>query len=511
MGFFSKLFSRPAPARPIPKASGQPTITASAPTPFSAGYFEALRDSKDRTPITFSALQLSPTMPLLNFSRNQLLALGRYLYDNYGAVSYAVDTIANYSTPVRPQAASADAVWNEAANQYFADWTASADFSGRFDFYDLQRIACKAIDTDGDTGFSATNENGIVQLQMWEGWQIGPLVMGVSLGVIDGVRVDAKGRPVSYLIGLSLEKSTEIPANNFKLLYDPERYLAFRGFTPMRRGSNDVRDAQDIKGFEKLATKIGSALAGVLEVPAGGVPEDEWGEDESSPNGTAKGNRPPANDLSVTPHKKNLSFAELLGGDIPVLPDGQKFNQLRNERPGSNAIDFIDTLAGWFVLGLGLPPVFILDTKLTGPNLRAVIGKAQRTFERRKATLGRLTHWTWLRVIGDAIANDRLPSVPGWERIVLQGPPLATIDLGDQMANEREDVASALMSRRNHYGNRSLDWQTETDQIDAEQDYIFSKAQRRAKQYGIPIETVLAAYGFIPQRGNPQPQAQPTK
>ncbi len=32
---------------------------------------------------------------------------------------------------------------------------------------------------------------------------------------------------------------------------------------------------------------------------------------------------------------------------------------------------------------MGLPPAFFLDEKLTGPNQRAVNGKAQRKFDRR--------------------------------------------------------------------------------------------------------------------------------
>ena len=38
----------------------------------------------------------------------QLIALARYLYDNYGLVGYAINQIAFYSTPIKPQAATDD-------------------------------------------------------------------------------------------------------------------------------------------------------------------------------------------------------------------------------------------------------------------------------------------------------------------------------------------------------------------------------------------------------------------
>src|SRR3954471_17981524 len=79
-----------------------------------------------------------------------------------------------------------------------------------------------------------------------------------------------------------------ISANEMLLLFDADRYSSYRGISPLRRGSNDIRDAQDIKAFEKLAVKIGSALAAVLETD-GPVEEDVWGNDTGE-----NGNAPPA-------------------------------------------------------------------------------------------------------------------------------------------------------------------------------------------------------------------------
>ncbi len=82
---------------------------------------------------------------------------------------------------------------------------------------------------------------------------------------------------------------------------------------------NDVRDAKDIKGFEKLATKIGAALAAVIE-GADVLEEDIWNNDNGDPDGPQPGNPPPAD---ATPQEMHISKAQLLGGDIPVLPPGR--------------------------------------------------------------------------------------------------------------------------------------------------------------------------------------------
>jgi len=107
----------------------------------------------------------------------------------------------------------------------------------------------------------------------------------------------------------------------------------------------------------------------------------------------------------------------------------------------ANNIEVTSYLAGCFVAGLGLPPAFFLDEKLTGPNQRAVNGKAQRKFDRRKQVAARLGRSAWVRVIGDAIAAGTLPGTDGWARCDFIGPSKITIDAGREMAKEREDVA----------------------------------------------------------------------
>src|SRR5579884_2365213 len=490
--------------------------------------FEALSNDGDRTPITTAGL--GPTLaaggrwlpsPVVNFQRLLLAAISEYLYDNNGLVSYGVDMIVNYSVPVIPKAFTDDAAWNELADAYFKEWMATADFSGRFHYSIIQEIACKSIDKAGDFGLIATSENGFPQLQCVESWQIGALKVPTipNIRIIDGVLLDAKGVVSGYAMQ-TMDGVEIVPANTMKLLYDPDRYYAFRGMTPLRRGSNDIRDQSDLKGFEKKAAKIHAALAAWLD--GGPLVEDDWGgfrEEHEPPvqdqsrhgwgGGDGDGDNPDSGNgqAPVVKHERaKFNIADLLGGDIPVL-NGQKLQLLDNKRPGHGTIEFLTELAGYFIAGLGLPPAFFSDTKLTGPNIRAVIGKAQRKFNRRQQMFIDLAEWIWPRVIADGIAKKKLAPNPQFAKITHQRPARLTIDLGDQAANERADVQSGQMTRQERYGNRAKDWQHETDQFDRELDYIFDKAARKAAQYKIPIETVLAAYGIEPQQGKNQQQS----
>ena len=492
-------------------ATWRPTIiraadgdTGTAPGPAivnggSGGYWEALRNSPDRTQLPYLINASRGRYPILDgLNRKQLAALGRYLVDNGGAASYAVDLIVNYSTPVVPQAASDDDEWNKENEDAFEAWGKVCDFTGRFNFTKLQEIVSRAIDTDGDIGAAATLKKGIPQVRLYETFDIGSI--NGAAHKTDGVFYDADGVLVGFNVveGFSPnERERMLSRNEMILLYDADRYCRYRGLSPFRRGSNDLRDANDIKGFTKLATKIASALAGVIK--GGTIEEDVWGDDSTAQE---DGGNAPADDDK--PSVKKLTMAELLGGDIPVI-DGE-LQTLSHNNPGTNTVDFLGTLNGSFVSGLGLPPSFYLDEKLTGPNIRGVLSKAQKKFNKRIGTICDFVEFFYVRFTAWRIATGQTKAVKNWNKVTFQLPPKLVIDLGDQMSNEREDVLHGQMSRQERSGNRGRDWMRDEDQITTEQKYIIESCQEIAKALNVPLELVLEARGFTGQATKAKPQ-----
>ena len=156
-----------------------------------------------------------------------------------------------------------------------------------------------------------------------------------------------------------------------------------------------------------------------------------------------------------------------------------------------------------FAAGLDIPPAFFLDAKLIGPNARSVNGKARRKFDQRQTTLCRFTEWVWARLIAWAIEAGELPSVDGWWRVTFQRPARLTIDAGREAQEEREDQNAGLMTRQGLYGNRARDWQRETDPCFVEVAYIIERAKELAASSGLPVEMVLARFGFQPKAGTP--------
>lgn len=471
----------------------------------AANYYEALTPSHDRTQVPTFIYALRSV--LQSFNRTQLLFLARYLYDNDGIVSLTVNTIADYSSPVMMVSATGDADADQVLNDYFNDWTSRADFSGRFNFNTLQRLISIACDVDGDILPVMTGDNGFPQVQLIEGWRVDSQAIANSVEsnrIVDGVRLSPKGTVEGYYVvnalnNLLVGKSVpELVSSSVALLIgDPERYSSLRYITPLRRGSNDIRDAKDIKAFEKTATKIHAALSAVIE-GGGPIEEDIWGNTSTDSDATGnsysqEGNLPPED---ATQQEKKLDLWEMLGGDVPTLEDGQKLHQLNNDRPGVRVPEFLSFLGTYMIAGLNIPPNFILNSGLTGPGERSVNGKAQRKFDRRQELLAGFGKWAWVRVIAHGIEHDGLPAVPGWDKPEWQGPPKVSIDEGRDSDQWRQDFKNGLMTRENHYGNRSLDWKREIDQGFNEDAYIFAKARKIADESKVPIETVLTRWGY---------------
>jgi len=506
--FLQSTALTPPPVTVMPRAHGGGVVERAGISSGSfTGPFEALRSSADRSPInapSVSTLRM-PGGPvgygyLQSIRREQLAALGRYIADNYGGASYAMGMIADYAGPITPRAASQDPEWNKAADDYFDDWSERADFFGRFDFQDIQRIALFALNTDGDLGFTMDeSRGGALRLRAWPCWSVASREDRImSPSASDGVLIDADGSVSGYTVvsGIRNDKWRTFNPNQFLLLYEPQRMDRYRGFAPVRSGLNDIRDSHDIKGMVKLGTKIRSAFAAVIQ---GGIGDpDEW-EDPESEGPAASGG----------PVPNSITMAQLFGGEIPTI-DGE-LKQVTGVGPASNEIEFMDALAGHFVMGLGLPPAFFLDSKLTGPNQRAVIVKAQKRFNTFKKIMTRLAAWSWVRVIGRAVESGELPDNAFWFKRRYQGPPEFGIDLGDQANADREAVKAGLKTRQRYHGAAGGEWRDEEDQLFSEDDYILTRCKDQAKRLGVPLDILLARHGYIAEQPKPATTPQNTQ
>lgn len=497
-GLLSRIFGRNE--APAPEARPRPGLNTNKHPESGAflgglghaanGYYEALRPSDDRTRMLVNRF-LGPS----ESARQHLSLLARAVYDNDGRASYAVDTISLYSAPVTVKAASPDEAWNDEADAWWSDWCKRCDFKGRPEvgFASLQKEACAALDLDGDRGSVFTDEAGFPQIQLIDGHRISTPDKHPEADSVDsGVGLSKSGRVVGYYVERDDGKHDFFAAGTFFLLRDVSAVNPLRGLSPMRRGLNDLRDVRDIVAFEKNVAKLLGTMPGVIK---GGVSDEadqfDTGKDED-------GNDDPNAPAPAEEMPKGIKRMDLTGSDIPVMEEGQEFQQVESNRPNAQFGDFMDFLVGAFVAGLGLPPAFHLDAKNTGPGWRAVIGKAQRKFDERQAIMGAWAEWAWVRAIGWAIANKQLRSIPNWMRVSIQRPARITIDLGDEAAADREAVKAGYMTRAEYAAKRQRDYQDDMKQSVKEDGELIELLRELSKKTGVPPEVLLARHGFEP-------------
>lgn len=457
-------------------AKGGPVAQAATTGPsFSGGFSEAAQESDSRSYIPW--YYFSEGGGSSESDRKMHASIARYIVANFTQASYAVGTIARYSAPVYPQASSIDDAWNSEFQDIFDSWAKICDYSGRFDLWRMQLTASQLIDTDGMVAFWARNKDGIPKVSMIEEWQIRtPNSKRKDLLCVDGVQWSPDGVVTGYWVNL-MGEHVFIPANEMIILCHPTRYSNNREDTPMRQGVNDLRDAHDIKGYEKRGVKMTSAHSLIYK------------QNPDSADATGWKTR------QTTEQKANgVATADILPGAQKTISTLDDIVQLKSDRPGQQVMEFLAKLVGDFVQSLQIPPAFFLDEKLTGPNTRGVIGKAQRRFDERQDLFCSLLDWLWPRVIANRAVAGGAKSFPvGWEKIAYIFPPKATIDAGRDSANEREDVANLLMSRRNSFGNRGMDWRPEIAQAIRERKIIIQQAKEAAQELGVSVELFLGA------------------
>lgn len=450
-------------------------------------YYEALNSTEgERSAIPIGSLY--QWLRTHQTEREIMGALARYLFENSAVAGYIIRQIRKYSVPCIPQASTIDSDYNDAIERIWKDFATTASFHNVGDFYTLQKLVCMALDLEGEIGSLLVEVDGALKVQLIH--QSSIRRENENKRIIDGIQYDNLDRIQGYWGKQKDGTFRFYDLNYFQLIFDQEDHRNFRGISPLRRGANEIRDARDILNFEKKGVKIASALAATIKTPGGAHPnEDDWGDSKEDLSDE---------ELStLSEFEKGIGLAKMIGGEFPIMPEGHELDPINFNRPSSTFGGFLDCLLGLFAEGVDIPAAFFLDTKLTSPNQRAVIGKAQKKFDDRKALICKWTTWIWRRVINEAINRGEIPMIDKWDQPTFQTPAKASIDLGRQSQQEHNDIKNLLTSRRTVYGNRGEDWNVELSQIFIEDDFILKKVEELHEKHPlIPLETLLKRYGF---------------
>ena len=458
----------PALARYIVPAALLPKAWAS---PYDAANYSPSRGRVPGSSPRDAKLDLSPAV------RTELVRRSRYLHRNSGFVRELVSNMAIYSTGdgIRPQAQSPDAAWNKRAEDYFREWAARCEVSGRFSFEECQSLVCRGMDVDGEYFVLKTRDGfGRPALQLIETHRVGDPSGETS----DGVILDRTGRPVSYRL-LEDDGTRDIPAASMLHIFEPESASAVRSAPTIQHSINHVLDEIELLALEKHAVKDNADVARILKTARA-----DMGEDGDFSLGTPGPQQP----------SDPAQLQRIIGGKLVALKPDESLDSFQSGRPSPTFTGFLQHLRRDSALGV-LPYEFAADSSMIGgAGVRLIVAKADRRFSYRQLILiNRLIEPVWAYVISDAITNRELEAAPQWWRIACTVPRRVSVDAGREAQQNRADVEMGLKTIAQSYGELGLDFEEEMRTRARNAKFLVELAE----EFAIPLEMLWKPSGGV--------------
>jgi len=391
---------------------------------------------------------------MTGFDRQELTRKMRWLYVNAGLIRQIISDMALYSvgSGIKPQAASGNAAWDIAAEKYFNDWASKpCEITGRYNFWEVQFMASKLIDRDGEIFVLKTfGKDKSALLQVIESHRVGASVDVVQdgTGLFDGVCFDKFGAVIGYNVIRSDGTTRMVPAASMLHIYHPEQVSGARAYSPLQHSILNCIDALEVISLEKQALKVQADIVRTIT-------RENPQFDGSQSDFEAFGMRP--QDYPNQVYDNPEQVGTFVGGKTLALAPGEDLKMVESTRPGPNTVAALEYLNRDSCLGT-LPYEFVVEPNKAGAAMRLVVAKAGRMFANRQEILkNRLLQPTWGYIIAQAVANGDLPPNDNWTRVTWVTPKRVTVDAGKEEAATFKAIELGLKSFSEYHSENGND------------------------------------------------------
>lgn len=410
-------------------------------------------------------------------NRLEMMSRMRYLERNFGLKRQIVSDFVTYVVGhgQMPMSGAQDSEVGREHVAYFLAWAKRCDLTGRFSYWDVQKLAQRRKFTDGDFFVAPIKTEDGYKLQLIEAHRVcSPYEPGKPRKALsdDGVNYDRFGRVVSYTVQLDDGTYQDIDAANLIHFFSPEWSTGSRGLPRLQHSWNDAQDLMEHMALEKQAIKLHSEFSITLKNTAPGFLDAQ--AKEMSEGGPAC-----AADL----------IQDVRGGKIIAGPNGQDVDLKQSMRPNSNFTAYIDHLKRDVAMA-SIPYEFVGDaSKLGSVGVRLIGAKASRVFATEMEEMAdRLNTPIYALVIGDAIARGLLREDPKWDSVSWTGPKDVTLDAGRDARNDREAIAAGLMSFTEYYRINAGDFKAGSETLADDYAWLFELERKKGLPAGILSE-----------------------
>lgn len=406
-------------------------------------------------------------------ARKEMMARMRHGERNFGLYRQIVQDVVSYTTPRRPVSHASKREVAREHVRYFMEWARRCDVTERFSYWDIQRLEKRRKWVDGDVFIAVVRDASKgIRLQVLEAHRVcdsgKPLASGKRSD--DGVIYDRAGRVLAYSVQLDDGTYEEVDAANIIHIFSPEWTSGSRGIPRLQHSWADMQDYAESLALEKQAVKLHSEYSIIFKTANGtfsGLPTQELNQD---------------GDSSCPAEVQDL-VQDISGGKLIAAPVGSDVDLKSSMRPNANLVTYLDAMKRDITMS-AVPYEFTADSsKLGSVGIRLVGAKASRLFvSEMDESIAAMDSKIWALVIGDGINRGLIPEDDNFEMASWMGPKDVTVDAGREAANDRNNIASGLMSFSEYYRINSGDFEAESETLAQNYRHMYDLEDK----YGLP-------------------------
>ena len=306
---------------------------------------------------------------------------------------------------ITPQAKTSDPTWNQASEDFWAEWSKIADYRQRMSLRELQAFHVDARLTMGDSG-EVLLDNG--QIQPIEGMRIGdPDKKDPEARWVQGVKLTPGGIPTLFCIhqreqnGLvSMTAWENVVREDFVFMASPFRADQVRGIPELAPMMTGVEDIDEMQKLNILKAKADATWGWAIKSEAGAGRIANLGADGYDVAGE---------------DGKVRKYESFQANRNYYLNKGEEAISLESKTPNAQYVAFVEMSLRMIASALCLPYEFLLlDFKQGSFSAsRAALMTTYRTFSMwQQWLIDRFLQRTWNWRIAKAIKEGDLPPAP---------------------------------------------------------------------------------------------------
>jgi capsid protein len=426
--------------------------------------------------------------------REDLLGEARDLCNKQGICNRIIRQYANYVVgDCQARWITADAAWNKLAEQAFYDWSLNCDLKSTITLKQKAKMHMMGLIRDGDSFAVKVDFDGEPKIKDIEADRVGNYLSGNTNHdedrIVGGIKIDAIGRPMSYLIWErtrcgQFKNVDQRKASEVLHLYDSTRFDAYRGVTHFAPVLNHLRDLKETVAAQKAKQKLTSKLALMVRNALGGP---QAGNIEVMSEDIDK-----ATGASILTE----SFGE--GGAIKYQFHGDEMEAFVANDPSDGWFRLTEYLLREIGVGLDLPFEFIWTMAgITGPGTRMMSKQAERTFRGKQDILetrflNPVTAW-WVNF--EMQPGGKLPFNDEWHKFKFQRPAHISIDAGRDSSSNLNELGAGVSTEGRIAEEQGEDDEEVADTRKAEVRRKLTNAREIAEEFQISLTEALNLLG----------------